>query len=161
MRPSTPVLPAASFLLLVALAAPTFAGNPPGRATGTAAPIPDEAPVAAPATPVARRVVNPLYPRIAAMLEAEKQQLVALRTKLAVAKDSDAAMAIQREIEQVKVGTEIGILRLQAEHARQRGRTATADGLEAAIRQMQQPPARATSATRPAPATESASTPSR
>lgn len=125
------------------------------------APSVEEAIPSVGARPKARRPVNPLYPRIAAMLETEREQLAALRTRKAGTRDDEMAMAIQREIEQIKTQTELGILRLQAEHARKQGKAAVAEGIEAAIRQMTQPAQRLQPMSRPAPATDSPSDPTR
>lgn len=153
-------------LLLLALATPlasaqTKSTASPQPSSAPAAPLAEEAPTASTATPKLRRPVNPIYPQIAVLLDAEREQLAALRLRLAATRDANVAMGIQREIEQVKVQTEVGILRLQADHARKQGRTAAADGLEAAIRQMLQPPVRGAASTRPAPATDAPSTPTR
>jgi hypothetical protein len=105
--------------------------------------------VAAPARP--RQAVNPLYPKILAMLEAERVELAKLDARLKTTRDDAAAMAIQREIEQLKTTTELGILRLQAEHARALGRAAVAEKLDAAIQRMLQPVPRQRPVDRPAP----------
>ena len=96
---------------------------------------------------------------ITALIEAEGEQLRVLTRRLDATRDSDAAMGIQREIEQVKVQTELSILRLQSEHARRAGRIAVADRLDAAIREMVEPRPAMTPVSRPAPATPPTNTP--
>jgi hypothetical protein len=93
----------------------------------------------APPRAPARKTVNPLYQRITALLDAERAQLVVLRGRLDQAGTSDAAIGVEREIEQVKRQTEVAIMRLQSEHARANGQSEVADRIDAALRVMLQP----------------------
>jgi hypothetical protein len=163
MRIPNPFPPAGAALFALALAAPIAAAQAPrtAPAPAVATPLAEEPAPAGAARPKPRRAANPLYPQIAAMLEAEREQIAALRVRLAATHDGDAAMAIQREIEHARAQTELGILRLQADHARKAGRTAVADGLDAAIRHLTQPPVRLQPAARPAPAVDATPTPTR
>lgn len=106
-------------------------------------------PPAAPTPARAPKAVNPLYERITSLLEAERTQLVVLRARLDQAGTSDAATALEREIEQVKAKTEVAVMRLQSDHARANGRPAVADRIDAAIREMLQPKPRAAARTAP------------
>jgi hypothetical protein len=137
-----------------AAAAPAPAATAPPE---IAAPPSNETAAVAPARP--RRPVNPLYAGITALIEAEGEQLRVLARRLDATRDSEAAMAIQREIEQVKVQTELSILRLQSEHARRSGKAALADRLDAAIREMQEPRPAPKPASRPAPGATTTPTP--
>jgi hypothetical protein len=73
------------------------------------------------------------------VLQQEQDGLSRLQTRFQQAADSRAALAIQREIEALKLETEIGLLRIQADYARREGRRATAERIERAIEQILHP----------------------
>ncbi len=76
---------------------------------------------------------NPLMPRISTLLEQERNQLADLEQQFRQAADEQSALAIQRRIREVKVETELAILRLQLDAARERGDDETVSRLEQAI----------------------------
>lgn len=88
----------------------------------------------------ARRPLSPLAAELAQALEAERRALVALQARFDAALDEQAALAVQREIDRLKASTEVTLLRIQARHARLRGREAAARRIESAIEGLLQPP---------------------
>jgi hypothetical protein len=96
-------------------------------------------------------VLSPLMLEIQAALAAEQARVADLEARFAAAADEASALAIQKEIEQIKVETELSILRLQAEHARQEGRVEQAAQIEAAIAEMMNPRPAGIPIERPAP----------
>jgi hypothetical protein len=62
-----------------------------------------------------------------------------------------AFLELQRQIEQIHRDTELGILKLQADHARRAGDEETAQKIEAAIALAAAPPPVVEKAARPAP----------
>lgn len=138
-------------LVALAIAAPSSAETPsPGKVTPIAA---------APAEPAAVPVdtVTPAPPRdpwmreVRVALDREREQIAGLRVRLQQKPDHQAALALQREIEKVKLDTEVAILRIQADAARKAGHAALAERLEVAAKDLLTPPAVTTLATRPAP----------
>jgi hypothetical protein len=125
-------------------------GRPPAPVVARGA-----GPAAAAGAPVDSAVrpapVHPMMGEIRAALEAEQSKLLELRARMNATRDPASHLAIQREVEQVKRGTEIAILRIQAAHARRDGRAALADRIDAAIEEMLRPVARGVPAARPAP----------
>ena len=95
------------------------------------------APTLTPAKPA-----NPMVTEMRAVLETERVQFANLFARFRVAPDGAAALAVQREIEQLKVGTEISLLRIQADYARRAGRISQAAELEKVITELQAPLAR-------------------
>jgi len=87
-----------------------------------------------------------------AVLDAEQAQLAELQGRLESAPDTDAALAIQREIEQVKQQTEIDLLAAQARFAREAGQEEQAVAIEAAITELTAPRPVGVPQDRPAPA---------
>jgi hypothetical protein len=77
---------------------------------------------------------------LAQTLEAERTALSELQARFDVAANEREALAIQREIEQLKTATEIALLRIQAKHARLKGRETVARRIDAAIEEILHPP---------------------
>jgi len=126
-------------------------------AASPARPLSAEAPDAPPATEVPappRRQPSPMMVAIRAVLDAEAATVSGLRERARAATTPDEAIAVQREIERVKFEAEVSILRIQAKFARDGGRTALAEHLDAAIAQMTNPPKPVAPAARPVPARE-------
>ena len=98
---------------------------------------PDQQPL--PDTP-ATAVPSPLMQDIQALWEAQQATLAELVARFEGAAGEDEALALQRRIEQVKADTELQILRLQLNHARQEGRPGEQIArLEEAIKLMTEP----------------------
>jgi hypothetical protein len=89
---------------------------------------------------------------IRALLADEHRTLASLNERFRRTTDQAAAIALQREIAQLKLGTEIALLRVQARYARAEGRLAVAAHLDDAIRDLESPPVPPQSAVRPSPA---------
>lgn len=106
------------------------------------------APVARPAR-VARP--SPMTIEIRAVLDRERDALASLHAKLRAARDEGAARELEREVERVRLGTEVSLLRVQAKHARLAGREAVAAHLEGAIRALLSPPVVLPERARPVP----------
>ena len=114
-----------------------------GRAAeATAAPAPG---IAATAKPSA------MMTEIRALIADEHRSLTALNERFRRTTDPAAAIALQREIAQLKLGTEIALLRVQARYARAGGRLAVAAHLDDAIRELESPPVPPQTAVRPSP----------
>lgn len=109
-----------------------------------------EAPATTTATPRVARV-NPMMTEIRAVLDGERTTLARLNQRFRAAADGADAEAIQKEIAQVKLDSEIAVLRVQVKYARAGGRDAVAAFLEGAIRAMQSPPVQLPAETRPVP----------
>jgi propanediol dehydratase small subunit len=88
---------------------------------------------------------------VRAALDREREQIEILRTRLLATRDAQQALALQRQIEKVKLDTEAAILRIQAEAARKAGHTALAERLETAATELLVAPAPVTPAARPTP----------
>ncbi len=116
-----------------------------GRAAeATAAPAPG---IAATAKPSA------MMTEIRALIADEHRSLTALNERFRRTTDPAAAIALQREIAQLKLGTEIALLRVQARHARATGRLSVAAHLDEAIHELESPPVPQPTTTRPSPTT--------
>lgn len=76
------------------------------------------------------------------VLEAERASLAELRDRFRAARDRRDALAIEREIAQVKAHAEMALLRIQADYARRLGRLAVAREIESVIQAILHPPAR-------------------
>ena len=137
--------------LLVALLATTARAEAGRSAPATATPAagPDSAPVAVVRAPA--RPPSPMMLEIRAALDREREQIEGLRLRLRGASNAREALALERQVERVKLDTEIAILRIQADAARRAGRTALAARIDAAIGGLLAPPAPATPVARPAP----------
>jgi hypothetical protein len=98
--------------------------------------------------------LSPMLQDIKVLWEARQAERAALEERFRTAGDEATALAIQREIEELMVQTELSILRIQADHARREGRIADAEKIEAAITEMTSPPQLPPPPERPAPANE-------
>lgn len=90
----------------------------------------------APAVGIQRGPRSPLMVEIRAILDTERNLLRRLESEVKLAAGTDAALALQRQIAQVKQNTEIDLLRAQAKHARREGRLELAERIEADVREM-------------------------
>ena len=138
----------AGALACTALATPAIADAPRTPATVTAAaaqtqppataPSPEDGEIATsiaetPSAPAVRvRRSSPIALEMQKVIDEERQALVELRARFAAAR-GPGAIEIQREIERLKAGTEISLLRIQASWARRQGRLEIAREIEAAI----------------------------
>lgn len=132
------------------------AGAEPVRivADKPAAPVaPTDLQAQAPAEPLAgvKPVLSPMMLEMTAVMDAEQKQLGELTKRFKAAGSADAALAAQREIEQLKVGTEVKLLQIQAAYARREGRKLVADRIDAAIRELTDPPLKLEPVARPGP----------
>ncbi len=80
-----------------------------------------------------RRAPNPLMDLIDEVTAASDRKLAELKTRLSGEPDHTATLEIIRSIEQIKIQTELDILAVQANYARQTGREELALKIEAAI----------------------------
>jgi hypothetical protein len=113
----------------------------------------DEAPAVAPKP----RPLSPMMAEMQTVLAAESERLAELKLRAGKAPTPDDALAIQREIERVKFDTEVSLLRVQAKHARQAGRTEVASRIESAIADLVNPSKPVAPAARPVPSRENPS----
>ncbi len=137
-------------LLLLLVAGVAFADQPP--IPPQAATIPDLPENAAelkalengeltlPDAVPAERPLSPMMVEIQGALAEQQRQVAALDARFAETSDETAALAIQREIEQIKQDTELAILAIQARHARAAGDEDLAQRIDAAIAAIQNPP---------------------
>lgn len=140
-----------TLFLVVALFVFPWLAPPLARAQG------DVAPPVAPAPRVARP--SALMTEIRALLAGERQALATLNARFQRASSLAEALSIQREIEQLKDGTEIALLRVQAKHARLAGRLDVARRIEEEVRILETPPPSPTIAvSRPRPSAADAIT---
>ncbi len=82
------------------------------------------------------RALSSEMAEIETAIAAEREQVARLAASLRGAADDAAALALEREIEAVKQGTEIAVLRIQARYAREAGREEQAQAIEAAVARM-------------------------
>ena len=138
MRPHSHGLPVLLLGFLLCAAPPA-----PGHA----------AEVSAPPAPGVANTVKPgaMMTEIHALVADERRSLAALNERFHRTTDQAAAIALQREIAQLKLGTEIALLRVQARYARAEGRLAVAAHLDDAIRELESPPVPPQTAVRPSP----------
>jgi len=135
-------------------AAWAFAQSTPTPATPAGDPerVISTAATPAPATTVtAKARVHPMVAEMRAVLETERVEFRNLFARFRAAPDATAALAVQREIEQLKLSTEISLLRIQADYARRAGRAAQAAELEKVIAELQAPPVSVAPASRSGP----------
>jgi len=99
----------------------------------------------------AERPVSPLMADINIALDEERTRHAELEARFRAATDERQALEVQREIETLARDTELRILRIQADHARQAGREAVAECVEAAIAEMMAPRPTPVPQDRPAP----------
>jgi hypothetical protein len=95
---------------------------------------------APPADPPAREL-SPMMTEITAALETARLEVAALKLRQDAAVTNDAAMALAREIAQVKRTNRVEMMRIQLRYARAEGRAETAAELEEIITRMTAPPA--------------------
>jgi hypothetical protein len=108
--------------------------------------------LASPAPGVASTVKpGAMMTEIRTLLADEHRSLAALNERFRRTTDQAAAITLQREIAQLKLGTEIALLRVQARYARAEGRLSVAAHLENAVRELESPPVPRQSAVRPSP----------
>jgi hypothetical protein len=151
-------------LLLLLCAGAAFADQPPTQPAAAALPnLPENAAeqkaleageLVLPESLPAERPLSPMMLEIQGALAEQQRQVAALDARFVEATDEAAALAIQRQIEQVKQDTELAILAIQARHARAAGDENLAQSIEAAIAAIQNPPPPpAPTVERPVPAT--------
>jgi hypothetical protein len=80
--------------------------------------------------------LTPMTKEIQTVFDAEKEALAVLETRLKSASTEVEVMGLMKEIERVKVETELKILGVQAVYARKEGRIEQAEKLESEIRRM-------------------------
>ncbi|MGH7732035.1 MAG: hypothetical protein ACRENJ_12390 [Candidatus Eiseniibacteriota bacterium] len=137
-----PVAPAMGEFLVPVNEAEVAAGVDPALAARIAPPR------GAPA-----RALPPLAVEIRRRLDQERRELADLTARMRASRPGRDRLALEREVERVKMETEMAALRLQLDEARRLGRTETVRALEAAIEGFLDPrPQRATTPPeRPAP----------
>ncbi|MFN2370671.1 MAG: hypothetical protein ABR506_05875 [Candidatus Krumholzibacteriia bacterium] len=97
------------------------------------------------------RAVSPLMEDINRVVAESTVRLAELQGRLDREIDDRAALEIVRAMEQVKIRTELDILAVQADHARQNGREDLAQEIEGAITEMTAPRPLRHPVDRPAP----------
>lgn len=123
-----------TFLFLIAFLA---AGFDPALAVTTEAagePAPETTAAPAVALPQTRSLE---MQEITAVLDAERQQVQELTAVLKEVNDDSAELALVRRIEQIKMGAEISVLRIQAKYAVNAGFTEKARQIEEALTELQ------------------------
>ncbi|MBU0740960.1 hypothetical protein KKG45_06930 [bacterium] len=85
------------------------------------------------------RVAAPMVVEMRRIQEQEREGLSRLHERFRQVSDSQEALAIQREIEALKVDTGLALLRIQADFARREGRTEVAEQIEAVIDRILRP----------------------
>lgn len=88
--------------------------------------------------------LTPMMKEIQAVFDTEKEALDVLEARLNSASTEAEIMGIMKEIQRVKVETELQILGVQVDYARREGRIEQAREIEAEIRLMRAGPPRAT-----------------
>jgi hypothetical protein len=86
-----------------------------------------------------QRKLSPMAAEMQQAIRMERDGLRRLHARFQQTSDPHAALAIQREIEALKVGTELELLRIQANHARREGRVEAAKRIETVIEQILNP----------------------
>jgi len=110
---------------------------------------------------VAVRRPSAMTQEIDKVLDEERKALADLRARFAAAPSAKVALEVQREIEQLKVGTEVALLRVQVAFARRDGRLEDARRIEADIEEALHPrnPVGAAGPARRSPPTQIPATP--
>ncbi len=85
-------------------------------------------------------VANSLMSQISDLMKQERSQLSELEQQFRNEVDEEKALAVQARIREVKIGTELSLLRLQLEEADLRGDEALAARLEQSIATITAPP---------------------
>ena len=103
----------------------------------------DGAPVASPrrAAAFTDPAIASMHAEIEASLARERQSVEALQARFAQTTDPQAALAVQREVEQVKKETQLDVLRIQLRHAQETEATEAAAALQIAVDRFAVPPA--------------------
>ncbi len=96
--------------------------------------------------------LKPMTMEINAVLEQSRLQVATLQEEFDKEPNAEAAVAIVRQIEQLKINTELDILRVQARFARSGGNEELAQEIEASLAKMTTPAPRREPVDRPAPA---------
>lgn len=91
------------------------------------------------APPPAPREQSPMMREINAAWDAQAVAVEALQRQAAASVDPVAALALQRQIEDLRAQVEVQILTIQARYARQEGRLDVAAEIEAAVAEMTAP----------------------
>jgi hypothetical protein len=112
----------------------------PSLAHGSLAAIPDDK----------VSLLSPLHREMRLILKTESETLAPLYAEYAQATDPLLALEIQKQIQKVKIETELALLRAQAKHARLEGRLDDAERLEASLEAMTTRNAAATATSSPA-----------
>ncbi len=95
--------------------------------------------------------LSPMLREIVELWKAQDVAMAALNAGLEKSVDHAAALALQRQVENLRTSTEIQILRIQARYARQEGRMDVAVQIEQDIAQLTAPRTRGVPVDRPAP----------
>jgi hypothetical protein len=83
--------------------------------------------------------LSPMMEEIQALVVVQKEALEELRARLESAVDDESALAIQKEVGELKKEIELGILGVQLKYARLEGREETATKIEQAIETLRNP----------------------
>jgi hypothetical protein len=98
------------------------------------------------------RTLTPMMAEIMTFLEARDREVALKRQQLAAVRaDRGATAALQEEMRQLKLDTELGVLRIQARHATMEGRVDDARRIEASIEERLHPKVRIAPEPRPLP----------
>jgi hypothetical protein len=119
-------------LTLLLLALPLAADPPQPAAPPTGEGVTASADAPAPAAPEP----TPMMREIVAAWDAQAVAVEALETQAATCTDPVAALALQRQIEELRAQAEVQILTIQARYARLEGRPEVAAEIEAAVAEM-------------------------
>lgn len=150
-RPSVQIV--AGALVFVLAGSARAAELTPSAAAVPAPAAPESAPAAAsPRLPA--HLLSPMVAEMYAAIDEQRAKVATLRAELAQARGTERALELQRALSAAKRGTEVRLLRIQADHARREGRLEVAGNLEAAINAMTTPLAAREPAARPAPSRE-------
>jgi hypothetical protein len=141
-------------LLTAVIALAPFGIAQAAESGGTVVPVVSTTEVPAEPAPLPEtRKLSAFVLELRQAVDAERAALVLLQARFDRATNEGDALAIQREIETLKQNGEVQLLRIQAKHARLKGREAAARKIEAAIEAMLHPvPTPASPVVRPAPA---------
>jgi hypothetical protein len=108
------------------------------------------------AGPIAANEQEQAEPPLSAMMQqirdlslTEQATLAELQARLGTLTDENEILALMREIEQLKIETELQILLIQADFARRDGRIEQAQQIEAAVESMREGPPRRIPQVRP------------
>lgn len=98
------------------------------------------------------RTLTPMMAEILAYMESRDLLLAAKRQQYQASKsDRTASAALQQEMQQMKLETELAVLRIQARHAMKEGRTADAQRIETSIQERLDPQVKLAPEKRPVP----------